>query len=171
MAIIQPKHLTPIVYGGVDLGQGAFGVGSGTYVVSPLVDRSVASSFADIVTLHGIPASAPTSGSLGIYVLPVSGLTHSVVNNTVSGVVTGVGFSAFGGLVELFTIDFSVLNISNTAQRLYRRVNIAEKFGGAVPDKYRIVWNNGLNQNFKASNFENSAQILLDIRGMSAESV
>lgn len=167
---IQPKYLTPLTYNGVLLGQGAYGVASGTPVISPLIDRSVTTAFADMIALNGIPASAPTSGTFKVYALLINGMALSIAETLSAGAQAGLTSTSIGQSIEIASIDFTELTNGGSPARFNRMINLAALNGGVVPSKYRLLFINTLGVNMK-SNTLNGSNKLYEIVGVAADSI
>lgn len=167
---IQPKYLAPLSYSGVSLGQGAFGVASGTPVLSPIIDRSVNTVFADMITLNGIPASTPTSGTFKVYAVLADGMALSTFETLSDGAATGATSTSHGVSVEIASIDFTEVTKSGSPARFNRVVNLASFFGGVVPRKYRLLFINTLGVNMRSATMSGPNK-LYEIVGVAVDSV
>ena len=169
---IQPKYLAALSYPGVKIGQGAYGVASGTPVLSPIIDRSVNTVFADMITLNGLraPTPTPTSGTFKVYAVLADGMALSTFETLSDGAAIGATSTSLGVSVEIASIDFTEVTNGGSPARFNRVVNLASFFGGVVPRKYRLLFINTLGVNMKSATMSGPNK-LYEIVGVAADSV
>ncbi len=167
---IQPKYLAPITYAGADIGQGQFGVASGAAVLSPVINRSVNTVFADLITFLGRTEAQPTSGSFRIYIVPLDTFALTAIVSASAGLAVGQTENTVGNAVLAVSMDYTALANGGTWKRFHVTKNVAELFGGVVPSIYRILWVNGLDVKMR-SQTGNGGFALMEAVGVAAESV